>query len=325
MNSDSFDFNERSNQINYAAMLELLPAYVLGALEPDEMLCVDEYIHQQKELIHHLEQLEETMGQFAFAAPQVAPPPRVKTQLMERIHQDLEVQQAQQVREPAPLTASAATPSVPTSPVARPVRKDSSSRDWRTLLRGWLGDNLLWPTLTVVATTAALVFMVYTAQIVGHTNTLSSQLEQIRQELTTLQVENQQLQSINDELQQQMFERENQLAIFSGATEVVTLEGTEEAPTASGVFYLGEDASLLVMRGLQPLSAEQIYELWLIPEEGAPVPAGLVNVDASGSATATLALGEQPANFAAVGVSIEPQGGSAQPTGPIVLLGTVKS
>jgi anti-sigma-K factor RskA len=81
----------------------------------------------------------------------------------------------------------------------------------------------------------------------------------------------------------------------------------------------------LILNGLASLPADQTYELWLIPSDGDPVSAGLVQVTADGTTVSQIPMPSQPQEFAAVGLSIEPAGGSPQPTGPIVLLGTVSS
>lgn len=304
---------------SYEEVEAMLPAYVLGALEPEEMLLVDEYIQQHLALFRQLERLEQTSASLALAVPEVTPPLRVKNQLMARVYQDQQRYQPAQpeLRTQLPPPAMASTPEAVS-------RLDKPAVSLRERLRHWLGGTLLWPALTAVSTAVALLMVIYAAQIWGRLNTVTAQIEQTQQTLAQVQAQNESLQSLNASLQQRVQESENQLALFANANQVVTLEGTEEAPQASGAFYASRETSVLVMRGLLPLGPDQTYELWLIPEQGDPVPAGLVQVDDSGNATATISMVEQPVEFAAVGVSIEPQQGSPQPTGPIVLLGTVK-
>jgi anti-sigma-K factor RskA len=67
--------------------------------------------------------------------------------------------------------------------------------------------------------------------------------------------------------------------------------------------------------------AKKAYELWLVPKEGAPVPAGTFWPDAGGNATlmqTSMPSGMQPKAFA---VTIEDQQGSTTPTMPMVLVG----
>jgi anti-sigma-K factor RskA len=78
----------------------------------------------------------------------------------------------------------------------------------------------------------------------------------------------------------------------------------------------------LVVAELAPLAAGQVYELWAVRGTAAPEPAGLFAAPAK---AATLRVPRVPDAMAvtAFAVSIEPEGGSPAPTGPIVLVGAV--
>jgi anti-sigma-K factor RskA len=99
------------------------------------------------------------------------------------------------------------------------------------------------------------------------------------------------------------------------------LGGTEAAPQASGTLYVRDGQGTLVLSNLEPLSSDQTYQLWLIPPDGAPIPAGLLGQAGEPVETITLDLPATLDDIAAVGISVEPPGGSAAPSGPIVLLG----
>lgn len=78
--------------------------------------------------------------------------------------------------------------------------------------------------------------------------------------------------------------------------------------------------SVLVVDGLASLSDEQTYELWYIGEDG-PISAGTFNTTGSGDSwrilEGTMAAGD------AVGVTVEPAGGSEQPTtDPLIVIHT---
>lgn len=64
---------------------------------------------------------------------------------------------------------------------------------------------------------------------------------------------------------------------------------------------------------LPPAPEGKIYELWLIPKGGNPVPSGLFQSDLQGNAL-FVRSGEVDANTAAVAVSVEPEAGSTAPT-----------
>ena len=101
----------------------------------------------------------------------------------------------------------------------------------------------------------------------------------------------------------------------------VSLKGTEVQPQARGELIADEasNSGVLVIAGLSQLEPGKTYQVWLIDASG-PKSAGLLTVDSNGQAvlvvTSELTIGE----FDALGISIEPEGGSDQPTGEIVVL-----
>jgi anti-sigma-K factor RskA len=70
---------------------------------------------------------------------------------------------------------------------------------------------------------------------------------------------------------------------------------------------------------IAPAPAGKSYQLWLVPASGAPISAGLVEANQqSGAVVMHLTPGLTAKAFA---VTLEPQGGMPQPTGPKVLVG----
>lgn len=60
----------------------LLPAYVLGALEPEAMQLVDRYIRQQREFLARVKKFENQSSLFAHIADAVTPPTNIKRAIM---------------------------------------------------------------------------------------------------------------------------------------------------------------------------------------------------------------------------------------------------
>jgi anti-sigma-K factor RskA len=98
--------------------------------------------------------------------------------------------------------------------------------------------------------------------------------------------------------------------------------GTKAPPPEGKAIYSREHNGLIFMASnLHPLPAEKAYELWLIPMQGAPIPAGVFKPDAHGGAMVLnppLPAGVEAKAFA---ITIEPEQGSATPTMPIVMMG----
>jgi anti-sigma-K factor RskA len=103
----------------------------------------------------------------------------------------------------------------------------------------------------------------------------------------------------------------------------ITLVAAKSVPQPQGkVFYLPGKAHLVFLASnMAPLPPDRVYELWLIPVNGAPIPAGLFKADAHGSASILnppLQAGLEAKAFA---ITVEPEGGSAAPTSQIIMLG----
>jgi len=79
---------------------------------------------------------------------------------------------------------------------------------------------------------------------------------------------------------------------------------------------LADDATTVHVGGMPELGAGQVYQLWVI-EGGEPEPAGLLAPE-SGAVTHTL---DRPvAASAVIAITVEPAGGSPQPTSDPVLV-----
>ncbi len=103
----------------------------------------------------------------------------------------------------------------------------------------------------------------------------------------------------------------------------VTLMPGKEQPKPQGKTIYNPKAGRLIFMAsnLPPAPPEKAYELWLVPKQGAPVPAGTFLPDARGNAMimeSTMPAGMEPKAFA---VTIEKSEGSDTPTMPMVMAG----
>lgn len=94
------------------------------------------------------------------------------------------------------------------------------------------------------------------------------------------------------------------------------------APTARAVYLPSKGALVLQASNMQALPPNKIYELWVIPMEGAAIPAGMFRPDASGSGSVVMPRIPQGVAAKAFGITIENAGGASTPTMPIILAGT---
>ena len=103
----------------------------------------------------------------------------------------------------------------------------------------------------------------------------------------------------------------------------VTLVAAQAPPQPQGsAIYVRDRSSLIFLASNLPgLPPQKVYELWLIPTNGAPIPAGMFKPDARGNASVIqppLPGGVEAKAFA---ITVEPEQGSATPTMPIVMTG----
>lgn len=99
--------------------------------------------------------------------------------------------------------------------------------------------------------------------------------------------------------------------------------GAKPLPEAKAVYSSRQRSLVLLAGNLNPLPVHKIYELWLLPANGAqPIPAGTFHPDARGSATLVLSQLADSVTAKGFAVTIEDEPGSATPTMPIILSGT---
>jgi len=130
----------------------------------------------------------------------------------------------------------------------------------------------------------------------------------------------------NESAQQQAeLQRAREVVSTLTATDAlrVTVVAAKTPPQPQGkAIYVRDRSSLIFLASnFEALPAQKAYELWLIPTSGAPIPAGVFKPDAHGSATVInppLPAGVQAKAFA---ITVEPEGGSAAPTMPILMIG----
>ena len=111
-------------------------------------------------------------------------------------------------------------------------------------------------------------------------------------------------------------------AEVAGAPDTVSVTLQQQAGGPPGQAHVLYNARLgvAVYSGLiSPAPLDKSYQLWLVPSVGAPLDAGLVAASQEdGPIVAHFQAGLRAAAFA---VTLEPAGGSPQPTGPKVLVG----
>jgi len=106
----------------------------------------------------------------------------------------------------------------------------------------------------------------------------------------------------------------------AGQMRVVAMIPTDAAPQATGKLLISRDGEYgtLVVDGLPPLDLNHQYQLWLI-RDGQRTSGGIVTVNAHGYGVLEISAPEPLAHYRSFGVTVEPAGGSREPTGEKVL------
>ena len=170
--------------------------------------------------------------------------------------------------------------------------------------RGLRGEGII-RTFTLGIATLAVVWVMI----------LNTQIERLRSEIidlnNALASQSNALQEINAKLPQTPL----------SDTVTISLKGTDALPHAHGQLIADPNShsAVLIVSGLAKLQPGKTYQVWLI-DGGGPKSAGLLVVDANGQGVLIVTSELSISSFQALGISVEPEGGSEQPTGEIVVL-----
>jgi len=96
---------------------------------------------------------------------------------------------------------------------------------------------------------------------------------------------------------------------------------TPPPPSGKALYSRERGGLIFLASNLHSLPPEKAYELWLIPKQGNPIPAGVFKPDAHGRAQVVNPPLPAGADAKAFAITIEPEQGSQTPTMPIVMMG----
>jgi anti-sigma-K factor RskA len=125
-----------------------------------------------------------------------------------------------------------------------------------------------------------------------------------------------------------LWQRVNNLAFMTapGGMMAVPLTAPDESSAATGFVLIsadGEDGALIV-DGLPPLGESQQYQLWLI-RNGQRTSGAVFSTDEKNYGGTRIRAPRSLLDYSAVGITVEPAGGSPHPTGVQVLGGPLRN
>ena len=113
-------------------------------------------------------------------------------------------------------------------------------------------------------------------------------------------------------------------SLVDESTTAYPLDDSDLPVSATGVLFAEPQGRevYLVANGLPALPRDQRYQVWLFTTDDQQLSAGLVTVGADGDLRAFLETPAPFANYVGVGLTAEPESGSAVPTSDLVLGGS---
>ena len=269
---------------------DLVEEYILGDLNDRSSQLMAAHLETCLDCSLKLREHSETLASLASAVPQLEAPPRVKQWLFTRVDADL---------------------------------RDGVKDRLIFALKGFLPASrlTLFPHAGKAAVTAILVGLVFSGVW------FNNQLDQISDDSKEMSVQIDEAAERESDIMELV---KNQRSLTYEAlrlsaspdTSVNMLWSTGPPSPARGmlvVSYSGSEALLLVLN-LPPLPSEKVYQVWFV-KEGHRYDGGLLTVDSTGFAQAVIIPMIPFTELDAVGITVEPAGGSAGPTGTSVLQG----
>ncbi|HYH47849.1 MAG TPA: anti-sigma factor [Thermoanaerobaculia bacterium] len=277
---------------------ELLPSYALGALDGDELRQVEQHLAEGcPECRRQLALLDEDLEALAAGLAAVAPSDVVRARVVRAVQAGQTEPGAERVPAPPARVAESRT----VDEARRAVSSGSSKTPWLALAASLL--------LLAAAGWGWLSARGETARLGAERDRLASQAAELDRRLAEARAE------------QVRLERAMQVLSAPGMKPVL-LAGLEGASEAEGRTFVDPAArrAVFVATNLPQPEAGKTYQLWFIGA-GGPVSAGVFEVDAAGRGSLEVNDLAPVEEIAAWAVTIEPDGGLPQPSGPAVLKG----
>jgi anti-sigma-K factor RskA len=268
---------------------ELASLYVFGLLESAELAEFELRLAQDPALTRRVHDLREASCQLAFTAPEAAPPPELRAQLLDRLE-----------------TAAAWRAQGSVLPFRVSVWLSWAAVACLAISSAWLGQLYLgsrFEAATLRDQQALADFQLRSARnqleaerlIAGHQlSTMTEQLAALDRQLKT----------------------EVDLAKFKIAT-LASLAGNTPEALAVAVWNPAKQEGILTVDKLPAAAADQDYELWVIdPQKPRPVSGGVFRIGSDGVTRVQFRTEESVAAIAKFAVSLEKKGGATPHGGP---------
>jgi anti-sigma-K factor RskA len=285
------------NERDYETIEDLLPAYALGALDPEDYVRVEGYLAAHPEARQQVEELRETLSVLALSAPPLAPPPGAKLALLARVEQ-----LAAPAHAAGPRPLAVVPPTSHPEGAVRPFRGPTAGQNRRD--RGWR---------TALAAVAAAIIL----GLIGWNVALQRQVGSVQHEVT--------------DLHGQIVAQADSVALGHLVGDEAFARPLSSSAASDGPYsssggpsgYLYSDPAgkvgLLNCYWMPIIDKDHVYQIWLVRADGTRDNGGTFTVDARGNASVVIKSMSDFNTYTSVGVTTEPKGGSSGPTSPRVV------
>ena len=281
---------------------ETAALYALGALSQHEARAFDAHLQEGCAACYtELEQFDRVLEMLGTVAEPAAPPGYLRELLAVRIEKEA-------FEAPPASSTVIRFPEKPTPVTETPVPAPPS-----------VGKSLLpWAAAAVLLLGLAYTFTSWQSE----RQSLRAALEQQRAQASEAAGQNV---NLKDELTRKSaltYELAQINSVLSSPKwRMIPLIGQAPAPDSlAKVYWDVQDNRWVVTAELPPPPEGKVYQLWLVTPS-AKISAGLIKPDKSGHAFSVLSFPSTAAQLAAAAITLEPEGGSEQPTMPIYALG----
>jgi anti-sigma-K factor RskA len=289
---------------------EMAALYALGALGQNEARAFEAHLHEGcAACLQELQEYEGVVGAIGSSAEELAPPVYLRDLLKARLEKETQVssqaETAQGAIIPFPIQHQTREP-------ARNTLQSSPLRTWHawviaaSLLIALLGSLLLWR---------------------SDRRALQASINNSREETLAAVKESEELRRrvIKGNARAEELAQINSVIASPSQFEVLSLKPTGDAPatmaSSSGTVYWNKrDQRWVVTADLPNPPEGKAYQLWFVTD-GAPVSAGLIEPDETGHGFTVVSVPANVEKIVAAAITLEPQGGSPQPTMPILAMG----
>jgi anti-sigma-K factor RskA len=265
--------------------------YALGAMSQREANAFEDHLLEGCQVCaEELKEFDMVVGALGFLAPAATPPQEARLRLLERIESEISIEPDSTL-------------------INKPVGKRERPSEKPFLMRA---DFLQWALAASFAFLSLISFEAW--------RRADQTIDGLQERLAAFGSEVEGLRSGIDAGSRRLKETEqiNQILLTPGSR-VIKLEG--EVSSAQ-IYWDTRNRRWAVTMDMPPAPEGKVYQLWFITAK-AKVSAGVIESDRAGHGYRVLDIPLNMDNLIAAAVTLEPAGGSLQPTMPIYALGKI--